>query len=444
MSTRRRTSAGRRYESVRSWLSRFRADGARQRNPWLVRIAVLTALALTAVLLAAAIDGGMSLEFGALVAVGGAAALALALFAPGRPAAIVALTCGLAVVSAIYFVSHGTRLSIAVAVYAPFVVCAAAAWGATAGFVTADAIVLVWAMAAGLAAGGINPIGPTLAYAPERVLLDLAFVTVLLNAVALASFWAVRVAEPRLREELTELKFEGEQLASQLESVQSLASAGRLVANVAHEISNPLQAMDNFVFVLLEETPEEDARRDHLLMLKQGIDRIREYLDELSDFYPPSGSIESADVNRITGDVFRFLERQLQNANVKVSQEFAADLPAAEMPEDRFRQVVLNVVLNAVEAMPDGGDLLAATHRDGKFVVAAFHDTGPGIPHTELERIFEPFFTTKSRSGGTGLGLSITRRTVRSCGGDVSVTSSPGSGAQVVLRIPIAGKASEA
>jgi signal transduction histidine kinase len=409
-----------------------------------VRGAALTGIALTAALLVTAIHGGITPRFGALLGVGAAAALALALFARGRAIAILSLACGLVVFGAIYFASHGTSFSIAVGVFAPFVVGAAAARGALAGFVIADAIVLVWAMAAGLAAGGITPVGEALAYGPMRVLLDLGLLTVLLNTVALASGWAVRVADPRLREELHELKVEGEELASQLESVQSLASAGRLVANVAHEISNPLQAMDNFVFVLLEETPEEDARRDHLLMMKQGIDRIRGYLDQLSDFYRQTGSARSADVNQITGDLLRFLERQLQNANVKVREEFATDLPAARMPEERFRQIVLNVVLNAVEAMPDGGELLVATHQDGEFIVAAFDDTGPGIPESQLDRVFEPFFTTKEKSGGTGLGLSITRRIVRSYGGDVSVSNANGSGARAVLRIPVADEATEA
>jgi signal transduction histidine kinase len=415
-----------------------------QRSPWLARIALLTGVALAAALVVAAVHDAIHPAFGALLTGGAAAALALGLFARGRGIPVFLVASGVAVVGATYFASHGTSLSLAVGVFVPFVVCAAAARGATAGFVAADGFVLAWAMAAGLAAVGITPSGATLPLSPARVFLDLGILTVLLNAAALSARWAVRVADPQLRDELNALEREREELASQLESVESLASAGRLVANVAHEISNPLQAMDNFVFVLLEETPEEDARRHQLLMLKQGIDRIRDYLDQLSDFYRPTGNARHADVNQITGDLFRFLGRQLQNANVKVCQEFTADLPDAAIPEERFRQIALNIVLNAVEAMPDGGELLAATHTDGEFVVVLFQDTGPGIPAAQLDRVFEPFFTTKARTGGTGLGLSITRRIVQSYGGEISVSNTSGIGARAMLRIPMAHGAAEA
>ena len=216
-----------------------------------------------------------------------------------------------------------------------------------------------------------------------------------------------------------------------------LGTAGRLVAHVAHEVSNPIQAIDNMLFVLLGETPEEDSRRRFLVMMKQGVERITQYLDQLSEFYRPTAGEGSADLNRAVGDVFRFLERQLENSNVKVIQELDLDLPPARISEEKLRQVALNIVLNAVEALSKGGKIIVSTARDGDTLVAAFQDTGPGIAAADLDRIFQPFFTTREGSGGTGLGLSICRRILRAHGGEITAENTP-LGARLVVRVPTA------
>jgi signal transduction histidine kinase len=407
---------------------------------WLPRIGALAAAAFLVTGIVAASGGRAGRGYGVLVAVAVAAAPIVHIFArrAARAGLVAALVLAAGLAGAACVQVFGTSLGLAAAVLAPFVVAGAAALGPTAAFLLADGILLVWAGTLGLSAGGLYPIGPGLVFGSEQPLLELGVLALVLNAVALACAWAIREADPGLHEEFETLRVERRRLISELESAHSLTLTGRLVANVAHEISNPVQAMDNFIFVLLEETPEEDPRHPNLVMLKQGIERITQYLDQLSDFYRPVEETTSANLNRTVGDVFRFLERQLQNANVKVRQEVESDLPRARIAEEKLRQVVLNVVLNAVEAMPTGGELCVSTGRDGEALVAAFQDSGPGISDQDLERIFEPFFTTKAEHCGTGLGLSISQRILRSHGGDMRAESSPGHGTRLILGIPAA------
>ena len=409
---------------------------------WLRRIALLTALVLLATGLIEATFDRVEGSLWALLAITLVAVPAIWLLAHRtRAATVVALGLGVGVAGFACVIVFGASPSVAAAALAPMVVLAGAARGPAAAFLVADAIVLVGAAALGLSAGGLYTIGPGLAYGAEHPFLDLAAFAILLNAIALACVWGVREVPAPEPEGLDALQHERRQLISELDSLQSLALTGRLVANVAHEVSNPLQAMDNFLFVLLDATPEGDERRKYLLMVKQGIDRITQYLEQLSDFYRPTESTSAANISQTIEDVFRFLERQLRNANVKVSHEFESDLPDVGVSEERMRQIVLNVVLNAVEAMPEGGDISVSCFREGDAVRAVFEDTGCGIAPGVLERIFDPFFTTKSEQGGTGLGLSISQRILGHHGGSMVAESTPGLGTRIILNVPVASDA---
>jgi len=409
-------------------------------DSWLLRIAALTGLAVLAAGLAAA-AGGRFQAFPAVpvaisLAAGGAIIWGVSRRRAGRSTAAV-LAFGAGVGGLACVVLFATSLGVAAGVIAPFVVVAAAAFGPTAAFLTADGVVLLFALAMGLSAGGFFGLESGFSAHPGSTLPGLAAVGILLNGVALACRWWLDQGFPEAREEIEQLRRDRLQLSSELDSVQSLATAGRLVAHVAHEVSNPIQAIDNMLFVLLGETPEEDSRRRFLVMMKQGVERITQYLDQLSEFYRPTAGEGSADLNRAVGDVFRFLERQLENSDVKVTQELDLDLPPARISEESLRQVALNIVLNAVEAMSKGGKIIVSTAREGDTLVAAFQDTGPGIAAADLDRIFQPFFTTREGSGGTGLGLSICRRILRAHGGEITAENTP-LGARLVVRVPTA------
>jgi signal transduction histidine kinase len=404
-----------------------------------LRLGVLVAVSLLGVALASISHGAGTRPILMVAVAALLAGVPLALLVRGwaRRGRVVMLAAVLLGLTAACLVVFGPSPLATVAFYVPLVIVAGSMLGAPVAFVVADAVVVVWALLAGLAAGGLMSSG--VLHEPPRVLAELGSMLVILNGIALATAWAMRDADPDLHEERRRLETERRELASQLEVLQPLASVGQLVTHVAHEVGNPLQAMDHFLFALLDETPEDDERRQHLLLLKQGIDRIAQYLEQLSEFYRPSAEAGRVDVNRLVEDVFRFLATQLRNSNVKVTQELGPDLPPAAITLDRLRQVILNLVLNAVEAMPEGGELSVSTSVRNGQVILALHDSGVGIPCDSLPDVFEPFCTTKSGRGGMGLGLSISQRMLRGVGGEISIDSDAGLGTRVVVEMPRAG-----
>lgn len=416
-------------------------DGGGGRALWGIRIILLVALALAGVGLLA-LDGSRP-EPATLGILAGAALLALlglVVFRHRRPSLGrgVALGLGAAAVGFASVRMLGPAFAPAAALGAPLVALAGASIGGFGPFLVADALTLGWALSLGLASGGLWPAGSLIALEPAASLLHLLMLAFVSNGVALVTTWNLRETSSQAERELRLSRAEQDRLARELAATEPLAAAGRLVANVAHEISNPVQAMDHMLFVLLEETPETDPRRPRLLTVKQAVDRLTQYLEQLSNFYRPPARAGRVDLNRVLGDVFQFLDRQLANANVKVSQEMATGLPPAAIGEEELRQVILNVVLNAVEAMSDGGELEVTTGGDSDSIYAAFQDSGPGIPEADLQRIFEPFFTTKRDQGGSGLGLPISRRILRRHGGELMAHSRPGAGARLVLKVPVA------
>ncbi|HDR06092.1 MAG TPA: hypothetical protein ENN88_00500, partial [Candidatus Coatesbacteria bacterium] len=156
----------------------------------------------------------------------------------------------------------------------------------------------------------------------------------------------------------------------------------------------------------------------------------------LLDFYrPESAYIEKTDVNQLICDLLMLVSIQLEKAGIGVEKELAEDLPPLLLSPDQFRQVLLNLVTNAQDAMPDGGTLTIRTRREGERVILCFGDTGVGIPPENLPYIFDPFFTTKGRRG-TGLGLSVSYGIVTSFDGTMKAASEPGRGTTVTISLP--------
>ncbi len=403
-----------------------------------MRVGVLVALLLGAGAAVSVAQGG-SWARAVAIALPGLGAIPLCGFlARTRLGIAGCLVVALVSVTIVHLGLFGPRPGIAMFTCAPFVLVGAAAMGSTAAFLVADGMVLVWAVVTGFAAGGLLSLGSDLPPGPTHTLAELGLTALFLNVIAAGAAWAAQWAEPRLTAELAQARAECDRLRHEVESSQSLVSVGRLVANVAHEVSNPLQATDHFLFVLLDQTPESDPRREHLLVVKRGIDRIREYVAQLSEFYRPASAdgVAKADANQVVSDVCGFLERQLANADVKLNRELHPDLPEVAIPGDQLRQVLLNLILNGVEAMPGGGELSISSAPAESDIVIAVQDSGVGIAPELMERVFEPFFTTKSSGGGTGLGLSISRRIARSYGGEIALRSSQGSGTCVTLTLP--------
>jgi two-component system, NtrC family, sensor kinase len=231
----------------------------------------------------------------------------------------------------------------------------------------------------------------------------------------------------------------------QLTQAERMAVVCQMAATFAHEIGSPLSAVSTHLQLLVEErgTDGDTARR--LQLIQEQISRITGYVEELLSATRAAVQVRTdVQLNEVLERLLLFLEQHLARRRVRVLKELGPNLPAVLADADQLQQVFLNLVNNACDAMPDGGELTLTTalepgDQGRSFVVARVSDTGTGIPIEKQERIFEPFFTTKEFSGGTGLGLSVTARIVRQHGGDVSFTSRPSGGTTFVVRLPALG-----
>ncbi len=245
---------------------------------------------------------------------------------------------------------------------------------------------------------------------------------------------------------------ERSKLEAQLSHNERLASLGLLAAGVAHEINNPLASILAGVESLqrwmtrVELAPEEQRDvAEVLALLEQETRRCRETTDKLLLLGQPYASKPVwVDLNRAVRDTLALLSFATRRQRVEVHVDLATDLPPVWGREGGLRGVVMNLCMNAVQAMTGGGHLSVRTMRLGEErVLLEVKDDGPGIAPEHLGRIWDPFFTTKPVGQGTGLGLSITQRAVDRHGGRVSVESTPGHGARFTVTLPTQGSGGE-
>ncbi len=255
---------------------------------------------------------------------------------------------------------------------------------------------------------------------------------------AMAASVAVAVDNSNLYNELADFTKEVERSQAQLVQAEKMAAIGRLAASIAHEINNPLQSIHNSMHLSLHEGLNEDKRFEYLSMAQSEVRRLIEIVQRMLDFYRPSrGGIVPADINKIVENVLALAHKRLQHGHVRVRTSLTSDLPVASVVSDQITQVFLNIVINAIEAMPNGGDLRLETalSEDSEWVLVRFRDTGPGMSAEQIANLFEPFYTTKS--DGTGLGLAISYGIVERHGGSIEVSSQPGQGATFVVKLPV-------
>lgn len=219
---------------------------------------------------------------------------------------------------------------------------------------------------------------------------------------------------------------------------ERLAATGRLAAGVAHEINNPLQAITSHLGSALKQTKDGEAARGHLQQIGEGIDRIRTIVRGMLDLHrTQSSATVDINLNEIIEKVLALTAKQLRNDSIEVQKELAAELPAIKGSPSDLQQVMLNIILNAAEAMPEGGKLtISSTHSDEE-VSLKFADTGTGIPKDLQKKIFDPFFTNRVSGGGVGLGLYLSKNIIEIHQGTITVESEPGVGTVFTLRFPI-------
>jgi two-component system NtrC family sensor kinase len=231
---------------------------------------------------------------------------------------------------------------------------------------------------------------------------------------------------------------------SQVLHDDKMTSLGKLSASVVHEINNPLTGILNFVklmqSMLNDKDPSQDElgdMRNYLAMVYDETARVSRTLSNLLAFSRKSSpKFQSVDLNAVIAETFSLIGNQMRLQGITIKPQLDEDLPPVFADKGQIKQVLVNLVLNAQEAMPQGGTLTLITKNKRKDVLVVVSDTGKGIPKESLPHIFEPFFTTKKACSGAGLGLSVVYGIVRDLKGVIKVDSALGQGTTFTIRLP--------
>lgn len=225
-------------------------------------------------------------------------------------------------------------------------------------------------------------------------------------------------------------------LEMEIQRREKLAAVGNLAAGIAHEVRNPLSSIKGYASFLGSQFDPASDQRKAAEIMGQEVDRVNRVISELLEFARPS------DLKRkptMVGDLIRhsvkIVAHEAEFAGVSITCGVQPDLPAVMLDPDRMTQVMLNLLINAIQAMNKGGRLKVEAQSTGGKLVVTVSDTGPGIPEEDLAHVFNPYFTRKKN--GTGLGLAIVVKIVESHGGSVHIQSKSGAGTSVVVTLPI-------
>jgi PAS domain S-box-containing protein len=233
-------------------------------------------------------------------------------------------------------------------------------------------------------------------------------------------------------------------LETQLIQSEKMAAIGQLAAGIAHEIRNPLGIIMNALYDLSEIVDGRDPEvKEDLRIAKEEMDRAQAIINNLLEFSRESrAELESVDVNDLLRRTLQLMSKSLQNSDVRVLTDFGP-LGTCRANQNALRQIFLNLITNAVQAMPSGGELrLRTAALPGGRIQLEFSDTGVGIPAEHLRDIFNPFFTTKAPGQGTGLGLSVVHSVVKRYQGDIQVRSQVDRGTTFTIEFPCPCEAS--
>ncbi|MCX5702888.1 MAG: ATP-binding protein, partial [Candidatus Omnitrophica bacterium] len=235
-----------------------------------------------------------------------------------------------------------------------------------------------------------------------------------------------------------ELKEQKDTLEKQKMALEKYASVGKLAAGVVHEVNNPLDGIIRYANILLNELEQNSLAHEYLMEIKRGLNRIANITKSLLDFSHQINSTSAQ--NKRYVDIHRLVEESLDvfservNGSIRVNKKYQKDLP--RILDLGLAHVVINIIKNALDAMPEAGALEISTSLNNGAIEISFKDTGAGMPVSIKEQIFEPFFTTKDIDKGTGLGLAICNEIINKYEGKIEVESSEGKGSKFVISIP--------
>jgi PAS domain S-box-containing protein len=231
---------------------------------------------------------------------------------------------------------------------------------------------------------------------------------------------------------------ETKKLERQIRNAEKLASIGQLAAGVAHEINNPLGGILNCLYNLRKGTLSPARQEEYWASMEHGVRRVQKIVRQLLDFsqqHEPAFS--PADINRIVDQVLGLTTHLFASNRIHLETFPTNDLPSVMVDRHMIEQVLMNLILNAVQAMKNGGVLTIRTSVAEGICRVEVTDTGSGIPASVLPRVFDPFFTTKGEGEGTGLGLSVNLGIVERHGGKILVESEVGKGTTFTLCLPV-------
>jgi signal transduction histidine kinase len=266
--------------------------------------------------------------------------------------------------------------------------------------------------------------------AKEFGLDDIEFLSILGNQISVA------IENARLYEAEKNATQQLRAAQQQLVHTERVAALGEMSARVAHEINNPLGIIKNYLVLIRRAAGDNAEAGNYINIVGQEIDRIARIVRELLDFHRPEKvTNQPVDVEKVVDDVLVLMDRQFDKLKIEVRRKFTDGLPLVMGSAENIKQVVLNIVINACDAMPDGGHLEITLERADSQIVMSFCDTGTGIEPDLIPRIFEPFFTTKEEGKGTGLGLAVCYGIIKRHGGTITYKNTDDGGC-FEIRLP--------
>ena len=242
-----------------------------------------------------------------------------------------------------------------------------------------------------------------------------------------------------LAENLTDECRMDEAFLEQLAWNERMAELGQLAVGMVHELNTPLSVIVSAIQLILRDEELSPSVKEMVERIELEVQRLSLFTKGLLSFArKEDGPVGEADLNHVLQEVMYFLKYEALKRSIKIVEDFDFRLPPIAADANRLKQIFINLVMNAFQAMEGGGSLLLRTSSsEERFASVQVADTGSGIPQKTLSRIFEPFYTTKKTAKGTGLGLFITKKIVESFSGTISVESSEGEGTCFTITFPV-------